>query len=63
MRQIPATIDTCEEFPLDLNMLRLHDQDQYRNCHAKVVKYVHDVMPEDEEEIAAQVPVFLLLTS
>jgi hypothetical protein len=55
MRQIPSTIDTCEAFPLDLNMLRLHDQDQYRNCHAKVVKYVHEVMPdEDEGEIAAQ---------
>lgn len=55
MRAIPSSIDACEAHPLDLSLLRLDNLDQYQHCHGKVAKYVHDVLPGHEDEIATNV--------
>lgn len=55
MATIPATIDDCESYDLDLRLLRLDNLDQYQHCQAKLMKYVREVMPGHEEDIAQNV--------
>jgi hypothetical protein len=55
MRAIPSSLDACEAHAIDLSLLRLDNLDQYQHCHGKVAKYVHDVLPGHEDEIATSV--------
>lgn len=65
MQKIPTTLEDAAEWPLRADALRLESPVAYKHLLSRVVKYVHEVMPSDEEAIANEVrlPVCVLLYS
>jgi hypothetical protein len=55
MKRIPKTIEDCKAWPLDVAALHLEQKERYNGLHKRIAKYVHEVMPVDEEAIASSV--------
>lgn len=63
MKRIPKTLDACKAWPLQLRALRLNQPERKQGLHKRVAKYIHEVMPEDEDEIAGTVSACALAPS
>jgi hypothetical protein len=55
MKRIPATLEQCAAWPLKLNALRLDVPELCQALQRRVVRYVSEVIPADEDQIADNV--------
>ena len=55
MQKIPTTLEDAAQWPVRIDALRLESPAAYKHLLSRVVKYVHEVMPSDEEAIANEV--------
>jgi hypothetical protein len=55
MQSIPTTLEGAAKWPLQLQALRLESVSGFKHMQQRVAKYVHEVMPTEEEAIASEV--------